>query len=560
MTTVTGPRTEAELLGAMDPEARRQLIGSIAATAVAFEVHRWRDAVRGNEEGEEELVAVLRRARIGPDNADAGVSAELDRRTALLPSPPSHPPITERLLASWAQHPESVESAERWATAQSAAGPNPAALYPGVLRRESEEGSSIAEAALIVLADAVALARAESAVPAEDASARLGAVEERFGRLSEGGTDPDSSASRRADVLSLLLREIPLRARRPRIPVRATLAESQPEPAQAAPGHRWRRLAVALGISLAIAALTGALPRHQPGQLQPAQLVGHAGPPCATCAPDQRLVGVGFQRYQGEPAITVRLGAPPRTTSLLIRLADPSGSLAVQRHADGWSTAGSGVAFDTRHVLVTSTGSIVVITLPADARVGGVAVASSAGDQIPASGTIRPTTEAGATFNLLDVLIILLVLAACVRGLRAGFIRTAPMLAGFALSLVAARLLYPPLGSALLGHLTNAPRVADSMAVAFITTVVGLGLYALAGTSARRVVQRLAPKVGLTPESPADARLGAIARALRSTASAATMLTLFVNLVSASWFASLAANSILGRGLIEAWRHLYPGL
>jgi len=96
-----------------------------------------------------------------------------------------------------------------------------------------------------------------------------------------------------------------------------------------------------------------------------------------------------------------------------------------------------------------------------------------------------------------------------------------------------------------------------SLAVGLLTSVVGILVYLLAGTTSTKVVL---PHIGLQAGSPVDRRVGAAARVLRATASAATLLTLFVNLAAVSSVAAVARSSILARGAIAVWRHVYPGL
>ncbi|MCI4355301.1 MAG: hypothetical protein L3K06_08065, partial [Thermoplasmata archaeon] len=176
------------------------MIDAVAGEAIAYELHRWREAVRNDPAGELALDRVLDRAGIGAAAPARSVGDELDARLATLPAPPRTSASSRTALAAWAEKPDSLERAQRWARTQSEAGPNPAALYPEVLDRESEEGSSIAEAAMIVLADSVALAEGRPSVEWVDAARRLAAVQARYGQLRLEGEEPPADETVLADT------------------------------------------------------------------------------------------------------------------------------------------------------------------------------------------------------------------------------------------------------------------------------------------------------------------------------------------------------------------------
>jgi hypothetical protein len=69
--------------------ARRTLAHDIAPIAVAFDLRRWREHVRGDERGEGVLLELLRSSGIGGDVDEAAMAEELDRRLSGLPAPPT---------------------------------------------------------------------------------------------------------------------------------------------------------------------------------------------------------------------------------------------------------------------------------------------------------------------------------------------------------------------------------------------------------------------------------------------------------------------------------------
>jgi hypothetical protein len=563
----------ATLLAALDPAARRAAVARIAPLAVSFELHRWREAVRGDRSGQASLLRLLERCRIGGGGQDATAAEELDARLAALPAPP-RAASASGALAAWAERPDDADRAERWMAAQAAVGPNPVAAYPEVLRRESEDGSSVAEAALLVLADAVALAQHRSEVAAARAEERLALVEARYGRAvvrsaedegpEEGAAAPTAAPGgldqRREDVLALLLRAVDLPTRRASIPLTAGEPAS-PEGPPASRTARLRRVAIGVLISLAFTGIVAALPERLPGRLPAAELSPATPASCTRCAAGDRLLAAGVQLYQGEVTVTAELAAPPKTTSLFVDIAHPATVLALDREAGRWgSTLVGARPFDPRRVQVLTSGSTVVIALPPGTQVSGISVATGAGSRSPRAGALVARREAPASVNWVDVLIVALLLAAGLRGLTAGLVATTPVLVGFVVNLALARLLYRPLGALMLGHLTDFPRVADSLAVGFVTAVLGVGTYLAVGSLSGRALRRLAPRLPMRPGSALDGALGSLARVLRATASAATLLALFVNLASVSLVATAANNSVIGRGLIAIWRHVYPGL
>jgi hypothetical protein len=100
-------------------EARRTLAHDVAPIAVAFDLRRWRERVRGDERGEGVLLELLRSSGIGGDVDDLAMAEELDRRLSGLPAPPTGMNVAalrDDLDASagrWRANPGDIALAER---------------------------------------------------------------------------------------------------------------------------------------------------------------------------------------------------------------------------------------------------------------------------------------------------------------------------------------------------------------------------------------------------------------------------------------------------------------
>lgn len=551
------------LLAALDGEARHALMNAVAREAVASELRRWRAAVSGREDEELALVWVLEAGKIGAPAPTQSVSDELDARLAALPNPGLVPAgSVEAALAAWNETPGDATGALRWAELQARNGPPPAAFWPEVLDPSQPEAASMEEAAQILVADARAVAEqpgAASAIAAAAARARL--AEASFGR-AELGALPERPTSGvltdyedlRLPVLGLLLMRVFVGEAPSERDFRGALGARL-----SGVGGRLRRVALGVAISVALVLALSLLPRSLTGNLPGSRLTSHDGSVCGTCAPNQQVDAAGWYTAQQRVFLTLRLAGEAKGASLGVILG--SASLYLRNQEDGWNLSAVGdLPFPPQRATVDSKGRDVLVVLPEGAAAEGIAVTTAAGDRVPASGTLAPTSEPGENLNLIDVLIALILTGVAVVGVRRGFLRLVPTLAGFTLALVAARILFRPIGSLLLDSQVDLPRTAFSIAMAVVTAIVGIGCYLLAGGLTRLLLPRVRRWLPLRPDTTPDRVLGGVGRALLATAAVAEGSTLLVNLAAFSFLAGPVQASILGRALITIWRRVYPGL
>lgn len=552
-----------------DPDVRRHLSAGVATEGTGWLLWAWREAARGNDAEELALLWVLHGARIGAAAPEQPVAAELDARLdAVSKATLVHPEEVERTERAWLTAPEDRGAGRRWWRVALAAGRSP--VGTDVLQAPVEDGPSEPEAAFLVLADAVALAATsapDDAVAA--AAATLATIEDRYGRVVQpeavgpplatvlaGASDPGAVraayVSHRQQVLTRLLRSVQL-------PPRRAASHTSVE---GGAGRRLRRVLLGFAVSAAIATLIAVLPRSVPA-LPDADLVprGQREERCRSCPPDEQLTAIGWELAEDRVRVTVELAAVPEASALTVLLGDGGEAVTVHRSDDRWRIgASTDPGFRVDRVQVLSDRRTVVVELPARAAPDGVAVSTGGGDRLPAEGFVPAAAGASPSPNVVDLAVAAVLVYAGVRGFRQGLLRTMPALVGFVLTLMATRLLYPPLGALILGRLTHLPRLANSVAVAVLLALVGSGLYLAGGAAVTAGLRRLSGRVPVRRGSALDRTLGAGARAVRATATVATTLTLALNLAAVTALAPLLRRSVLGRAAVALWRNVFPGL
>jgi hypothetical protein len=538
-------------------------MAAVAREAVARELRRWRAAVSGREDEELALSWVLQAGQIGAPAPTQSVPDELDARLATLPMPdPAPAGSVEAALAAWNEDPGDATRALRWAELQARNGPPPAAFWPEALDPSQPEPASPEEAAQVLVADGRTVAEQPGAVSAIAAAAdRARLAEASFGRAELGALPERPASGARADyedlrlpVLALLLRRVFSGDAPSERDIRSALGARL-----GGVGSRLRRVAIGVAISVGLVLLLSLLPRSLTGNLPASRLTPHDGQACGGCAPNQQIDAAGWYASQHRVFLTVRLAGDAEGASLAVLVG--SASLNLRNQESGWDVGAAGdLPFPPQRASVDSNGRDVLVVLPEAAAAKGIAVTTVAGDRLPASGTLAAASEPGESLNLVDVLIALILLGVAVLGVRRGFLRLLPTLVGFGLALVAARILFRPIGSLLLDSQVDLPRTAFSIAMAIVTAIVGIGCYLLGGVLTRVVLPRAKRWLPLSPNTAPDRFLGGAGRALLATAAVAEGSTLLVNLAAFSFLAGPVHASILGRALITVWRQMYPGL
>jgi hypothetical protein len=80
---------EAGLLRQLPPDVRRAVFDDVSRVAISFDLHRWRDAVRGDPAGEQLLLDLLRTANVGTAPPGSPPAAEIDLRLKSMPDRPT---------------------------------------------------------------------------------------------------------------------------------------------------------------------------------------------------------------------------------------------------------------------------------------------------------------------------------------------------------------------------------------------------------------------------------------------------------------------------------------
>jgi hypothetical protein len=180
-----------------DPARRHALLAEVARVAVGFDIARWRDAIRGNDEAEVSLLNLLRSGRIGEPGHSVTVAEELDARLRALPAPPAMDPqrlaiALQEAYEAWKADPGNIRLARRCIRLRTLAGgveaetaASPVSDFPMVLSVPAGDGISAQEAVQLLVADGRSLATASPGYRALVAQVdRLRHAELAFGSLS----------------------------------------------------------------------------------------------------------------------------------------------------------------------------------------------------------------------------------------------------------------------------------------------------------------------------------------------------------------------------------------
>jgi uncharacterized membrane protein required for colicin V production len=274
------------------------------------------------------------------------------------------------------------------------------------------------------------------------------------------------------------------------------------------------------------------------------------------------LSALGYHAANGRRYVNIQLAARPVGAELRIILQNSPARIVADQidKSDRWRVGFRGTNLSTKDLLVESSGKRVVVTLPGALAASGVAVATPHGDRLPAQGFASLQPEPSAHVNEIDIVLVLVFLLAAWRGFRRGFLAFLPILAGLAATLILTRFLSPPLGSALQGWLSGVSRLGNAVAFGIVFTVLALCAYALAQRLSTRTMARFEARLPLHAGTTADRSLGALVGSARAFLLVAATIVLAVDLAGSTWFGGAVGASELGRALVAAWRHLYPGL
>ena len=583
----------ADVYGAFpDAPSRQRILGELAWVAIGFDLHRWRRAIRGNRDREADLLRLLRTAGIGEPGELTADTAELDARLAVLDEPTvelDKREILERLHDAAQGEPGNATARRvaRWRTLLGGVAPSiaasPVSDFPIIVEAPGNEGVTRAEVAQLLVADA----RSEASGRL-DQSARVAVVRrvasvdlllhDRDGHdLAEGAraftrADGDEWAevgvhfrAWQRGVLGELLRDIgPPPEARPRD--WAAWADEPPATTPSPQGRR-RLVRVAITVITSMVFVGLSLLPKQPAGLQHAQALARPAAPCVDCPPAQQLDGAGLLGDAGRVYLTLHFAARPESEAVSVRFAADRGAIVVGQ-APGDSRFGVAPApgatkpADFDEVQVERDGNSVVVSMSSSLAGAGASV-SDTHVQIPGSGVLPVGHLPNPRLTLLDLALAALLGLALWRGFRRGLLALLPGLGGFALTLVAGRVLYRPLGDAL-AHVWPARQTSNAVALAVVITVVGLAvsvlLYAAAGRVVAPVSAWISSRTRLRSGSPPDRWLGLPVALFRSALIIAGLLVLVGDLVVLSYLRSWSETSLLSRGLMAVWRGIYHGV
>jgi uncharacterized membrane protein required for colicin V production len=303
-------------------------------------------------------------------------------------------------------------------------------------------------------------------------------------------------------------------------------------------------------VFLAVVALSLLLPRALPGELPAGEMTPHGSAVCGACPPTEKIAAAGLALTPNGGALSVRFAATPLNSKLTILLDGVPGELTLSQNGAAWGYAGR------KRAAVRLAGSaqrddIVVFTFPADLRVSGFALKTSAGDRFPDSGFASPVYPQPPHFNASDVALLLLLAAAAWYGVKRGFLfEVADLVVVFA-SLAIAALAYRPAAAAI-SQMTHSRAAAAIIASGILLIVTGLAGFFL-------VRRHLGVLIQGTP--PFDWRIGAllggVAGCLRQLPVLAMVLAASADLTALHWASSNINSSLLGSALLHTWRMLF---
>jgi uncharacterized membrane protein required for colicin V production len=308
------------------------------------------------------------------------------------------------------------------------------------------------------------------------------------------------------------------------------------------------RILTAVVVFLALGALSLILRPSAPGTMSSAELSPHTQAKCHTCPPTEQLTGAGAVAGRNEWYVNADFATPPFNSTLRLEFDGVPGSVELKQTGTTWNYSGSNSAASVTSV--DQDGNRVVLSLPASLHTNGFAVSTGSGDRIPASGFFAPRYAAPSHFNMTDVIVILILVAAAWYGYKRGLATEMADLIAVAISLVVAAIALRPLSGVFSG-ITTSPAAASTLAGAILVIVTA--------TLGFMFVPRLLKSWGFRgTSSPAVARFGGAALApLRQLAVIAMLLALGTQLKVLSWASASITSSRIGGALLDAWRKLY---
>jgi uncharacterized membrane protein required for colicin V production len=325
-------------------------------------------------------------------------------------------------------------------------------------------------------------------------------------------------------------------------------------------GVPWQVIAGALVFAV-LAALYALMPLRLPGELQDADLVKRAGPPCTTCPPSGEITGVGLLQAGEIAFVTVRLAAPPSGTRLRVDVPDEASVWLQQVAGTGrWqaSRQASSQAATTSPLRIGTRADRIVVEMRA-ARIPGVAVATDSGDRVPSTGFVAPVRLPPVRFNLVDAIVLALLMATAWAGYRRGCVLGTVDLAGLTFVLLLTWVLYEPLGRLMRAAATS-QHESDALAFGLLVAVIGVGAHVLARAVAPSLLHRAGQLFDRVLGPRLNGPLGVPIAVARTLALVAMALAVAGDLVVLGWAQHAVQASVSGPPLVHAWRAMFPGI
>ena len=208
--------------------------------------------------------------------------------------------------------------------------------------------------------------------------------------------------------------------------------------------HRRARLLLVLALCATGAALRPLLPTKMPGELTSGQMTQHDPSRCPACPRGEQIESAGWIREGNSLSLTVQFADAPANTHLRIYFAEVRDALQLQQVGSSCRISRRRETDAPTPVEVSQRKNRVVFTFLGTFHTDGIAVATSSGDRIPASGFIGPWRPSAPHLNVTDGIIIVVLVATAWYGYRRGMLVEMTKLAMVIVAVGTAILAYRP--------------------------------------------------------------------------------------------------------------------
>jgi uncharacterized membrane protein required for colicin V production len=310
------------------------------------------------------------------------------------------------------------------------------------------------------------------------------------------------------------------------------------------------RLAISILGFAVVLALTFIVPTNMPGQISASQMTWHGAPECASCPPTEQLVAAALSAGEDRWFLNIKFAAPPFNSVLRIAFAGTSAVLELRQVGKTWRGPADRASVPPV-ASVTQRDTLLIVGLPAELHITGVALSTSSGDRLPESGFMAPMFPGAAQFNATDVTILLILGLSGWFGFRRGMSAEIVDLIVLIVSVVLSAIVARPLGAWIAG-LTGSPRAGAALAGGIMVVLLAIAGFLL--------VPKMLGSIGAGAKE-LDLRLsgafGSAAACTRQMMVVAMLLTVGTDLSVLRWASSNIQSSLIGGPLVDAWHTLF---